>query len=83
MYAILHSCFLCSLISTDTVLLIVYAEWLEHLKGRHNSEDSDVDGRIILKWILKKRESVDWIQLAQDRGQWRATVYTIMNLRAP
>jgi hypothetical protein len=25
--------------------------------------------------------SVDWIQLAQDRGQWRALVNTVMNLR--
>jgi hypothetical protein len=26
-------------------------------------------------------ESVDWIQLAQDRGRWRAVVNTVMNLR--
>jgi hypothetical protein len=25
--------------------------------------------------------SVDWIQLAQDRGRWRALVNTVMNLR--
>jgi hypothetical protein len=24
--------------------------------------------------------SVDWIQLAQDRGRWRALVNTVMNL---
>jgi hypothetical protein len=24
--------------------------------------------------------SVYWIQLAQDRGRWRALVYTVMNL---
>jgi hypothetical protein len=24
---------------------------------------------------------VDWIHLAQDRGQWRALVNTVMNLR--
>jgi hypothetical protein len=24
--------------------------------------------------------SVDWIQLAQDRGQWRAVVNTVMNM---
>jgi hypothetical protein len=28
--------------------------WLENLKGRDNSEELDVDGRIILKWIFEK-----------------------------
>jgi hypothetical protein len=28
--------------------------WFESLKGRDNSEDLVVDGRIILKWILWK-----------------------------
>jgi hypothetical protein len=26
---------------------------------------------------------MDWIYLAQDRGQWRAVVNTVMNLRIP
>jgi hypothetical protein len=26
---------------------------------------------------------MDWIYLAQDRGQWRALVSTVMNLRVP
>jgi hypothetical protein len=37
---------------------------------RDHSEDLSVDGRIILKWI----------NLAEDRGQWRALVNTLMNL---
>jgi hypothetical protein len=28
-------------------------------------------------------ESVDWIDLAHDRYQWRALVNTVMNLRVP
>jgi hypothetical protein len=26
-------------------------------------------------------EGVDWIHLAQDRNEWRAVVYTVMNRR--
>jgi hypothetical protein len=29
------------------------------------------------------RCGVDWIDLAQDRDQWRALVNTVMNLRVP
>jgi hypothetical protein len=28
-------------------------------------------------------DGVDWINLAQDRGQWRALVNTVMKLRVP
>jgi hypothetical protein len=28
-------------------------------------------------------DGMDWIELAQDREQWRALVHTVMNLRVP
>jgi hypothetical protein len=28
-------------------------------------------------------DGVDWIDLAEDRDQWRALVNTVMNLRVP
>jgi hypothetical protein len=44
-------------------------------------EDLDVDGRIMLKYILGKEDGgVDWIHMAQDRNQWRALVNMVMNL---
>jgi hypothetical protein len=47
-------------------------------------EDLGLDGRIILKWILKKWVGgMDWIDLAQDRDRWRALVNAVMNLRVP
>jgi hypothetical protein len=45
-------------------------------------KDVVVDGSIILKWILKKRdEELDWIDLAQHRDRLQALVNAVMNLR--
>ena len=45
-------------------------------------EDLDVDGRIILKFVFKKRDGdMDWIDLALYRDGWRSLVIGVINLR--
>jgi hypothetical protein len=49
---------------------------------KYNWEGTEVSGRIILKWVLESRIcGMDWIDLAWDRGQWRALANTVMNLQ--
>jgi len=58
--------------------------WWESPKERDHLEDRGVDGRMGSEWILGRLAGglgVEWIQLAQDRGRWRALVNTVMNLR--
>jgi hypothetical protein len=59
--------------------------WWESRKERDHWEDQDVDGWTTLKWILQRHsilsDGMDWIDLAQDRDQWRALMNTEMNLR--
>jgi hypothetical protein len=48
-------------------------------------------GRPTCRWVdnikMDLREigwdDVDWIDMAQDRGQWRALLKTVLNLRVP
>jgi hypothetical protein len=55
----------------------------ENLRERdHSLGRPGVDGRIILKCMLKKQDGgVDWIDLAHYRDRWRAFVNTVVNLR--
>jgi hypothetical protein len=56
--------------------------WWGNVVERGHLEDSGVDGRIILRWILRKCDvGMNWIDLAQDSDRWRAFVYAVMNLR--
>jgi hypothetical protein len=58
--------------------------WLESQKEINHQEDLDVCGRIILKRIFKIRmDAMGWIDLAQDRDQWRALVNTVTNFWVP
>jgi hypothetical protein len=52
-------------------------------KGKDHWEGQDVGRWIVLKWILRdiRWDGMDWIDLAQDRNQWRALVNAVMNLR--
>jgi hypothetical protein len=61
-----------------------YRTLVESQKERHHWEDQDLGGWTILKWILEIGwDGVDWMDLAQDRDQWRALVNTVLNLRVP
>jgi hypothetical protein len=47
-------------------------------------EDLGIDGRTILKCILKKPFGMtDSIELAQDMDKWRTVVNAVMDLRVP
>jgi len=59
--------------------------WWRNLRERDHLEDTGLDGRIMLRWIFRKWGFVgmDWIELAQDRDRWWASVNAVMNLRVP
>jgi hypothetical protein len=57
---------------------------LEEMNGRDYLVELDVDGKIILKQILKKLfEYMDWIHPSQHRNQWQELESTAINLQVP
>jgi len=54
--------------------------WFGNLRERDHSEDTGIDGKIILKWIL------NWVGrdgLAEERDKWWAILYTVMRIWVP
>jgi hypothetical protein len=59
--------------------------WWESQKETDHQEDQDVRWVDIIKIYLREIgwNGTEWIDLAQQRDQWRALVSTVMKLRVP
>jgi hypothetical protein len=70
--------------STNGSVMHMVIRW-ESQKKRDHCEDKNVGRRIILAWISREIgwSRMHWIQLAQDRDQWRGLVNMIVNLLVP
>jgi hypothetical protein len=56
--------------------------WWESPKERDHMEDRGVDGKMGSEWVFGKLAGgVEWIQMAQDRGRWRALDNALIKLR--
>jgi hypothetical protein len=57
--------------------------WSGDLSKTNQLENLSVDGRIILKCILKSVRVADWIDVTQNREKLQALVNAVMNFRVP
>ena len=59
--------------------------WWENRRERNHLRDPEIDGRIVLRWILRKWHAggMDCVELAQDRDRWLDVMNEVMNLWVP
>jgi hypothetical protein len=59
--------------------------WWQSQKERDHWEDQYVDWVNNVKMDIREIgwDGVNWIDMFQDRDQWRALVNTVLNLRVP
>ena len=58
--------------------------WWGNLRKRDHLGDPGIDGRIILRWIFRKKDIGVWTGSSWLRtGRWQALVNVVMNLRVP
>jgi len=57
--------------------------WWGNMREKDRLVDLELDGKVILKWILKKwyGEHENWCCMFQARNRWWALVNAVMNLR--
>ena len=63
----------------------VYRIFVGNADGTRPLGCPSIGERVKLNWIFKKwaEETMDWIDLAQDKDSWRVVVNAVMKLRFP
>jgi hypothetical protein len=54
--------------------------WFGNLRERDHLEATDIDGKIILKWVLN---CMGRNGLAEERDKWQAILYRVMRIWVP